>query len=260
MPTALFISPHLDDVAFSCGGTLARLSGEGWRTVLVTTFTRSVPDPAGFALACQLDKGLPPDADYMALRREEDEKFAARAGVDELLHLDYPEAPHRGYESAPELFSGVRDGDEVWGELSGELASLAEKYSPGTTFVPQGLGDHVDHRQVIRAVLERAELPGSVLWYRDTPYAIRNPQARPSPLLPPKLTETSVDISRYLDTKLTAAAAYTSQLGFQFGGEEGLRSSLSGFAEFEARRVGRAGAAEAFLGSGEPLRLAAALA
>lgn len=247
MPTALFISPHLDDVAFSCGGTLARLSEEGWRTVLVTTFAESVPDPTGFALACQTDKGLSPEVDYMALRREEDEKFAARAGVEEVHHLDYPEAPHRGYESAPELFSGVREGDEIWKDLSDRLASLAERCRPEVTFVPQALGNHADHIQVVRAVLDQAGLLGSVLWYRDTPYAIRNPQARPSPLLPPDLTEVSVDISRHLDTKLTATAAYTTQLGFQFGGEPALRAALADFAETEARRTSHTGASESFL-------------
>ena len=72
MPTALALSPHLDDAAFSCGGTLARLAGAGWRVVVATAFTATVPEPSGFALACQLDKGLAPEVDYMALRRDED--------------------------------------------------------------------------------------------------------------------------------------------------------------------------------------------
>ena len=55
-PTALFLSPHLDDVAFSCGGTAAALGRAGWRLVVATVFTASMPAPTGFALACQLDK------------------------------------------------------------------------------------------------------------------------------------------------------------------------------------------------------------
>ncbi len=77
LPRALFLSPHLDDVAFSCGGTLVGLAAGGWETHLATAFTASVPDPQGFALACQLDKGLGPEVDYMALRRAEDHAFAA---------------------------------------------------------------------------------------------------------------------------------------------------------------------------------------
>ncbi len=77
MPTALALSPHLDDAVFSAGGLLASLAAQGWRVVMATTFTQSVPDPKGFALACQLDKGLGPEVDYMALRRDEDRAAAA---------------------------------------------------------------------------------------------------------------------------------------------------------------------------------------
>ena len=51
MPTALALSPHLDDAAFSCGGLLATLAESGWRVVMATLFTGSVPDPQGFAVA-----------------------------------------------------------------------------------------------------------------------------------------------------------------------------------------------------------------
>ncbi|MGB3633208.1 MAG: PIG-L deacetylase family protein [Rubrobacteraceae bacterium] len=246
MRTALFISPHLDDAAFSCGGTLARLAAEGWHTVLATVFTRSVPNPTGFALQCQLDKGLPDDVDYMALRREEDRKFAARAGVHELVWLDHPEAPHRSYESAPALFGDVVPGDEIWSAVADDLERLVSRQEPGAVFAPQALGGHVDHHQVVRATLKSVP-PERTFWYRDLPYAIRNPDCRPSPLLPSGLVEASIEISGFLEIKLAAAAAYATQNGFQFGGKEALRNSLSRFAEEEARRVRRTGAAEVFL-------------
>jgi hypothetical protein len=69
MPTALALSPHLDDAAFSCGGLLHALGAAGWDVATVTVFTASVADPTGFALACQTDKGLGPEVDYMDLRR-----------------------------------------------------------------------------------------------------------------------------------------------------------------------------------------------
>ena len=104
--TALAISPHLDDAVFSCGGTLATLASSGWRVVVATLFTQSVMNPAGFALACQLDKGLDASVDYMALRRAEDADACARLGV-EPHWMALPEAPHRGYESAGALFGPV---------------------------------------------------------------------------------------------------------------------------------------------------------
>ena len=246
MKTALFISPHLDDAAFSCGGTLSRLSAEGWRTVLATIFTRSVPDPQGFALQCQLDKGLPVNVDYMALRRKEDREFAERVGVHGLLWLGYPEAPHRGYGSAPALFSEALAEDRVWDEIAADLGQLVVRHRPERIFLPQALGSHVDHRQVVKAALEVIPVEKSV-WYRDTPYAIRSPEAQAPPLLPDGLTETAVDITCSLETKLNACAVYSTQLGFQFGGEKKMHETLSRFAAEEAGRMNCSGAAETFL-------------
>jgi LmbE family N-acetylglucosaminyl deacetylase len=245
MPTALFISPHLDDVAFSCGGTLLRLRDRGWRIVMCTIFTQSVPDPQGFALACQTDKGLSPDVDYMAIRRDEDRVFGAIAHAD-LIHLPLPEAPHRGYHSAAELFGGVHDGDEIWRDLVEEIRDLVVDLAPDAIFAPQGLGNHADHLQVIRAIIA-AGLEDRVLWYRDTPYAIRQPDALPSSLLPDGLIERGVRIDRVLDRKIEGCCAYATQVGFQFGGSDQVRSKLTAFHRAEARRMGIDGAAEALL-------------
>lgn len=250
--TALFVSSHLDDAAFSCGGTMARLARRGWYTVLATVFTKSVDEPTGFALECQLDKGLSADVDYMALRREEDLLFANRVGVGEVVWLDLPEAPHRGYDSAPALFSGVLERDEVWCEVTNRLAGLLETLAPDAVFAPQALGNHADHLQVVRAVRELGDPSSPVVWYRDAPYAAREPEARPSPLLPDGLAETATDIAETLDAKIHACAAYATQIGFQFGGEEGMRELLAGFAADEARRFDSPSpAAETFLLSRE---------
>ncbi len=201
---ALFVSPHLDDVAFSCGGTLAALARQGWHCTLLTCFTASVPDPQGFALACQTDKGIPPEVDYMALRRGEDELAAQRLGAAEVVHLPLPEAPHRGYGSAPELFGPVRD--DVWRDLA---PLLPRGYD--LVFLPHGKGGHVDHLHVIRAARE-AGLPGR--HYADLPYDLDGTDGDPGPVEPDYAA------------KADACAAYASQLGFQFGGEARMRERL----------------------------------
>jgi LmbE family N-acetylglucosaminyl deacetylase len=247
MPTALFVSPHLDDVAFSGAGALLRLRAAGWGAVLVTVFTATVPDPQGFALRCQTDKGLAPDVDYMALRRAEDAAFARIAGVEDVRHWPLPEAPHRGYESAPDLFAGVHAGDDIWQAVAARLADLDAALAPALVFAPQGLGSHVDHWQVIRAV-GAAGLAGRTAWYRDTPYAIRQPDARPAPDLPDGLAERAVMLTPDgLARKIAGAGAYASQIGFQFGGADGVRHQLTEFAAAEAARAGRDGFAERFL-------------
>lgn len=246
--TALFVSPHLDDVAFSCGGVLVRLARAGWAVHLATVFTASVKEPEGFALACQLDKGLPADVDYMALRRAEDEVFAERAGgYVTLHHLLHAEAPHRGYSSAEALFSGLLPQDDVWRAVCESLQPLIERVRPALLFAPQGLGGHVDHLQTIRAVLALPARPPT-LWYRDAPYAFRNADAAPAGLLPAGLAPRAFDIAAVLPAKTNAVAAYASQLGFQFGGEAAMQAALRGFARREAARFGCDGAAEVLAG------------
>ena len=243
MPTALFLSPHLDDAVFSCGGLLALLADRGWRTVLATAFTRSVVPATGFALACQLDKGLAPDVDYMALRREEDRVAAGVLGVAELRWLDLLEAPHRGYSSAPALFGAIHPDDTVAGPLAAAFAALARECDADVVLAPQGLGNHVDHQQVIHAAL-RCFPRERLAFYRDTPYAIREPAAHPLAAVP-QAPSVPVAIAPVLARKLAAAQAYGSQVEFQFGGADALAASLTRFAHAE----GNGTPAERFIGS-----------
>ncbi len=252
MPTALFLSPHLDDVAFSCGGTLLRLAEDPvWRVVLCTVFTASVPDPQGFALRCQTDKGIAPEVDYMSLRRSEDESYAASANVRDARRWDYHEAPHRGYDSPAALFAGIRAEDAVWQPLSEDLVALDDELQPDLVFAPQGLGNHVDHLQAIRATLVAWPVE-RVVWYRDTPYAIREPAAQPAGLLrlEEDLFPCRVPLSTaVLDRKIAGCALYASQIGFQFGGPAPLREKLISFHACEAAAELTASAyAETFLG------------
>ena len=215
------VSPHLDDAAFSAGGTLAALADAGHEVTVVTCFTASVPGPTGFALACQLDKGLPADVDYMALRRDEDAAAMAVLGAAP-MHLDLPEAPHRGYTSAPDLFAGVHDGDDVWRSVRERLADV-----PGDLWLaPQALGAHVDHLQVLRAV---AGTGRPVLWWRDSPYVLREPGAVPGPDLPGGLTP--LELPQDLGRRADACACYATQLCFQFGGADAMRAAPAGLPE-----------------------------
>ncbi len=228
MPTALALSPHLDDAAFSAGGLLATLAATGWRVVMATLFTRSVPAPEGFALACQLDKGLGPEVDYMALRRGEDDRAADALGIAPPLHLPFREAPHRGYGSAPELFSGVRDDDRIDLDLAPALADLIAGQGPDLILAPQAVGGHVDHVQVVRAL--RILTPAApILWWRDFPYTVR--EAHPKEPLADLFADLPVRAFAFGEAaagrKLAACAAYTSQIGFQFGGEAALAARLA---------------------------------
>ncbi len=236
------VSPHLDDAAFSVGGTLAALADAGHDVTVVTCFTRSVADPQGFALACQLDKGLGPEVDYMALRRDEDARAAAVLGV-EPVWLPLAEAPHRGYGSPAALFGALLPQDDVGPEVKAAIAGLVAAHRPDLVLAPQAVGGHVDHVVVVEA-LRRLALDRPVLWWRDFPYTIR-PGTPPEPFasvftslpsIAPALPEAA------LASRCTAALAYGSQLGFQFGGPDHVADAMR-----------RAGAAESFRAQGAAL-------
>ena len=226
--TVLAVSPHLDDAAFSAGGTLARLAARGWQVVMATVFTASVPNPRGFALACQTDKGLAPEIDYMALRRGEDRAAAGALGIEEPVHLPFREAPHRGYASAPELFAELRPDDRIGANLADAFERLLADTRPDLILAPQGVGGHVDHIQVVRA-LRGAQPPLPMLWWRDFPYTVRTAEPKePLRALFEHLSEQVVRLDEPgQHRKAEACAAYASQLGFQFGGPDGLRARLS---------------------------------
>ena len=228
MPTALALSPHLDDAAFSCGGMLAALADAGWRIVLCTVFTASVPNPTGFALACQIDKGLGPDVDYMALRQAEDAAAAAALGIEPPLWLPFQEAPHRGYDSAKALFAGVRPDDAIDCALAKALHAVLSNAAPDLVLAPQAVGSHVDHIQVVRA-LRQVQPDAPVLLWRDFPYTIRE-------AIPPEPFRSEMELLHHLtaaptadqrERKRRACRAYASQLGFQFGGPERLDALLA---------------------------------
>ncbi len=242
---AVAVSPHLDDAVFSAGGTLAALRTAGWRVRVVTCFTASVADPSPFALSTQLDKGLDADVDYMALRRAEDAAALVLLGA-EPVHLPLPEAPHRGYTNAPDLFAGQHADDGVAGPLREALAPHVG--TADLVLAPQAIGDHVDHRVVVDAV---AALRPDALFWRDTPYVRRRPDA-PAWLGVPPGVERAVQIGAHLDTKAAAARCYATQLGFQFGGAPRVAPDLEALARAEADRLGAPGPCEVLTGVEQP--------
>ena len=79
---------------------------------------------------------------------------------------------------------------------------------------------------MVRAV---AALDRPTAWWRDAPYVLRAPDAEPSPDLPGGLA--AVELPGDRDRRADACACYATQLGFQFGGEAGMRVALAAMPE-----------------------------
>ena len=176
MPSLLVISPHLDDAAFSCAEPMHILRRAGWQVDVATVFTASIANATGFALACQTDKGIPSEIDYMSLRRAEDQDFMQQLNLD-FHHMDLAEAPHRGYNDVAELFGDVHIDDPAIEQCKHVFTRLLKKLRPDVCIGPLGVGGHVDHRVVVASL--EAALGGSdtkaCLYYADQPYALKHP-------------------------------------------------------------------------------------
>ncbi|MGB3739707.1 MAG: PIG-L family deacetylase [Pontixanthobacter sp.] len=217
MNRILAVSPHLDDAVFSAGGTLAAHVMAGDTVRVVTCFTGNVEHPAGFALACQLDKGLGAEIDYMALRRKEDIAACGAIGA-EAVHWPFLEAPHRGYDNARALFQTPLLHDDVADDIANALEAQIAAFAPDRIYGPFGVGRHVDHIAVRRA-MEVCGYKGHVLLWEDYPYAMRET------VPPPSIVRRTLAPESFA-SKRNATLAYTSQLGFQFGGDAEARAAL----------------------------------
>ncbi len=164
--TDIFFSPHLDDAALSCGGTIALQRSRGAHVLVVSAFTGE-PDPSR-----RLNEALVPFSD-MPQRREEDLKAMERLQADHLW-LGYEEAihRHRRYQSMIGLTSRVLDEDRpLQGALWADLVGVCDAAKAATLYFPLAVGNHVDH-QILFDLGVRAEEAGRrVRYYEDAPYA-----------------------------------------------------------------------------------------
>lgn len=228
MNTVLILSPHLDDAAFSLGPLVAKFTKIS-RTVVATVFTKSCDQITGFALACQLDKGLSAEVDYMALRRAEDKIWCKKIGAD-YIHGPLLEAPHRGYQSAQALFGPFLAKDDIKTQLESWLINIIASIQPNVVFLPLGLGNHVDHRRVreVAELLLKEKYP--LIFFKDQPYAAMSKDLLLSVFLEGIdncVARTFVNHKACFECALVAVEAYASQIPFQFGGVALMQHFLS---------------------------------
>jgi LmbE family N-acetylglucosaminyl deacetylase len=173
----VYLSPHLDDAIYSCGGLIWAQTQAG-QQVEVWTICAGDPPPGAlspFAEALHARWEIGEEAGKT--RREEDEAAASYLGAD-ICHLTLPDCIYRRHPVSGEALYASEEA--IFGELHPAeegvvnwLASLLVEQIPTETVVvaPLALGGHVDHR-LVRAAAEQA---GCVdRYYADYPYAVRS--------------------------------------------------------------------------------------
>jgi LmbE family N-acetylglucosaminyl deacetylase len=188
-PRVMAIFAHPDDVEFICSGTIARFVASGYRVqyVLATSGDKGSDDPTA-------------TPESLIATREDEQLAAAKAlGVEEVTFLRH------------------RDGEvEVSIPFRRELAKVIREGRPDIvlTFDPwQRYQIHPDHRAVGQTALDAVAAARDHMYYPDqltdglTEHRVHNVYffATDQP-------NYYVDITDYMETKLAAVLAHTSQV------------------------------------------------
>lgn len=228
----LFISPHLDDVALSCGGFVARLVRNGESVTIATLHTADAPTDRPLSesarrLHAQWALG---DQPYR-YRREEDLQACAVLGA-RAVHLGLDDAIYRydaqGQPLYVENFIGGAVHPHDW-EV--HLPRVREALKPlirqaRTVYCPLALGRHVDHVIVRQAVEQLVDSAQPLIYYEDFPYAHRAESADSSDLTAGMFPGTVALEEEEVALRLQAIACYRSQLKELFGDEATMQRSV----------------------------------
>jgi LmbE family N-acetylglucosaminyl deacetylase len=238
----IFLSPHLDDVVYSCGGTLAVQVSNGLRPLVITVFAGIPSDNLRLSpFAAQVHREMGADmsqriSSLMEARRKED-----AAALDYLecdyLWLDYLDAIYRGnppyYTSREQLIGGEVHADDlsIDKQLAQMLLDLRQHLPDTVWYAPLGIGRHVDH-QIVSSAADRLVQQGArVYYYEDFPYVLREKA------LETRLNELGgafeynlVEMSEMLAARQEASAYYTSQIAPNFGDKETMFRAMRNYA------------------------------
>lgn len=233
----LYLSPHFDDVALSCGGGVFLQTASGESVLVVTIATAEPPDGPISATVQALHNrwrdslaGEELEDTIVGRRRAEDRAAFAILGAD-ILHLPFQDCIYRlgpagevCYPGPTDMFGPISATDaDIIDELAATFAGLPPAKK---VYGPLSVGGHVDH-QATRRAAERV-FP-DLIYYEDYPYTMR-PGALEEVLPRGLRGEWTAEIVRLtpaaLAAKIEAVAAYKSQLSSFFTGYDDLALKL----------------------------------
>lgn len=228
----IYLSPHLDDAALSCGGLIWDQTSSGEAVTVLTIFAGDPPSGPLSPFAHSLHVRWETGEGAVARRREEDLKACARL-LAVPRHLELPDCIYR---RSPKTGEALYDSEASLGnsihphELS-LVTALSEQFSvqpEGAQLVsPLAIGRHVDHR-LVRAAAERSGR--ALLYYADYPYILQDPAGLEAlirsgwePVGFP-LPDTG------LEAWQEAVAAYGSQISSFWPGTDEMRQAIEAYA------------------------------
>lgn len=231
---SIYLSPHLDDAALSCGGQIFEQTAVG-QSVLVVTITAGDPPPRPLsAFAQSLHTRWELAADVVAARRAEDALACQLLGAD-FAHWTIPDCVYRTmadaaqplYPTWPDVIGAIHPAETA---LIDQLAAqMAHFPAESQVYAPLAVGNHVDH-QVTRAAAERCFGP-RLIYYEDYPYVLN--EAAFTAVIPPGASQWQAQIiplsGAAVAAKIRAISAFASQFSTFFTDEADLVQKIEQF-------------------------------
>lgn len=238
----IFLSPHYDDVVFSCGGTLGVQVLCGLRPLVITVFGGAPATNAPLSsLATDVQRGYNLDTTRGAAgvveARQREDATALDYLQSDYLWLDYPDAIYRGdppyYTQLDQVIGGdIHPSDlSIDNQLAHDLLLLHERLPDAAWYAPLGIGRHVDHQIVASAADRLVQNGAKVYFYEEFPYVLK-PDALDARLkeLGGAFEYALVEMSEMLPVRLEAATYYASQIGANFGDIEEMNRAITNYA------------------------------
>jgi LmbE family N-acetylglucosaminyl deacetylase len=170
----VYLSPHFDDVVFSCGGQIAQRTATGSSVAVVTVMGAKPPVGRLSNFAVELHTKWGVDESAVAIRKLEDQASCALVGAS-AIHWSIMDCIYREgafpcdwlYSSRAAIFGRIAAFEES--SIITRIGQLIAELPPHRRLVaPLAVGNHVDH-QIVRKAAE--SFGTSVSFYEDFPYA-----------------------------------------------------------------------------------------
>lgn len=253
----IFLSPHYDDAALSCGGLIAKLSAAGEIAVVATIFGGK-PDYTRLSPLAQAIHGRPLAGDDPIDQRRAEEGHALTVLGAVSRPGDYLDCIYRQdgaairwpYASEQALFGPVDPSDnDLVEELAHCLAALAPARARCHLYAPLAIGNHVDHQITRRSagILQRRGY--DVHYYEDYPYIARDQTGLDAALhLGSEFGHWEAEVITLapadLQRKIAAVLAYQSQWGVLFPGDGAVEERIAAALHKQAAHTGQGAFAE----------------
>jgi LmbE family N-acetylglucosaminyl deacetylase len=239
----IYLAPHLDDAALSCGGRIFLERQAGLGVLVITVMagdappeTKDLPTPIIADLHTRWE--LETNSNPVSVRRDEDREALAILGAD-VMHWEWPECVYRKdprtkaymYPTEASLWGSVHPGDQdLVTQLTQRLASLPLS-SDARLYVPLTVGNHVDHHVVRQAAEKWEPSLERLVFYEEYPYA-EQPEALALVIENGgEWVEEIIPITQEaLDAKAAAVASYHSQISTFYNDTEEIAVRLRAYA------------------------------